>query len=91
MNSDYDVYANKDLFAPVVFRSDFNSFTPISGNQAWSLFFTGGKEDKGLGVNPESGRFFTNALIAIGVVGGLWASCFSHPQLFGFAHTPFIG
>ena len=49
MNSDYDIYANKDLFAPVIFRSDFNSFTPISGNQAWSLFFTGGKEDKGLG------------------------------------------
>ena len=25
MNSDYDIYANKDLFAPVIFRSDFGS------------------------------------------------------------------
>jgi hypothetical protein len=29
------------------------------------LFFTGGKEDKTLGFNPEAGRFFTNVLIAI--------------------------
>ncbi|PZV27698.1 MAG: hypothetical protein DCF12_03130 [Snowella sp.] len=91
MNSDYDIYANKDLFAPVVFRSEFNSFKPISGNEAWSLFFTGGQEDKELGINPETGRFFTNTLTAIAVVGIVWAFCFSHPQLFGFAHTPFIG
>jgi hypothetical protein len=91
MNSDYDIYANKDLFAPVVFRSEFNNFKPISGNEAWSLFFTGGQEDKELGINPETGRFFTNTLAAIAVVGIVWAFCFSHPQLFGFAHTPFIG
>jgi hypothetical protein len=91
MNADYDIYANKNLFAPVIFRSDFNDFKSISSNEAWSLFFTAGKEDKELGINPEFGRFFTNTLIAIAVTGGLWAFCFSHPQLFGFGHTPFIG
>jgi hypothetical protein len=51
----------------MVFRSTFNKFEPIDGNQAWSLFFTGGNEDKTLGFNPEAGRFFTNVLIAIAV------------------------
>ncbi|MFM7191496.1 MAG: hypothetical protein ACKN9E_16000 [Microcystaceae cyanobacterium] len=91
MNADYDILNNKDLFAPVVFRSEFNNFQPISGNEAWSLFFTAGQEDKELGSNPEFGRFFTNLLLAIAVTGGLWAFCFSHPQFFGFSHLPFIG
>jgi len=91
MNADSDIFANKDLFAPVIFRSDFNRFKPISSNEAWSLFFTAGQEDKQLGFNPELGRFFTNLLVAILITSGLWAFCFSHPQLFGFAHTPFVG
>ena len=71
MNADLDIFQNKDLFAPVVFRSTFNKFESINGNQAWSLFFTGGNEDKTLGFNPESGRFFTNVLIAIVVSGSI--------------------
>ncbi len=77
MNADFDIFNNKDLFAPVVFRSDFNKFESISGNQAWSLFFTAGKEDKQLGLNPETGRFFTNILIGIGVVGIIGGSVFT--------------
>lgn len=71
MNSDLRVLNNKELFAPVVFRSEFNDFEDISANQAWSLFFSAGKEDKSLGFNPEAGRFFTNTLIGIIVAGAL--------------------
>ncbi|TVQ46623.1 MAG: hypothetical protein EA365_04885 [Gloeocapsa sp. DLM2.Bin57] len=71
MNSDSNIYRNKDLFAPVVFRSQFNNFQPINANEAWSLFFTAGNEDKNLGFNPETGRFFTYLLIALVVVGSL--------------------
>ena len=46
MNADSDIFQNKDLFAPVVFRSDFNNFKPINANQAWSLFFTAGRKIK---------------------------------------------
>jgi hypothetical protein len=69
MNADFDIFDSKDLFAPVIFRSDFNKFAKINGNQAWSLFFTAGNEDKELGFNPEVGRFFTNILIGIVVTG----------------------
>ena len=41
MQTDFDIINNKDLFAPVVFRSDFNQGEQINNNQAWSLFFTG--------------------------------------------------
>ncbi len=77
MRTDFD-FPNKDLLGPVVFRPDFNNFEKISGNQAWSLFFTTGKEDKVLGLNAELDKFFTNLLIAIGVVGCIWASVFTH-------------
>lgn len=80
MNSDFDVLRNKDLFAPVVFRSDFNSFNPINANQAWSLFFSAGKEDKELGFEPEVGQFFTNLLIAIGLTGTIWSTVFLNIQ-----------
>lgn len=70
--------ADLDIFTPVVFRSDFNKFEKINGNQAWSLFFTAGKEDKELGLNPEVGRFFTNVLIGIGVAGIIAGSVFTH-------------
>jgi hypothetical protein len=55
MDADLNIFKNKNLFAPVVFRSNFNNFEKINANQAWSLFFTGGKEDKGLGFEPEFG------------------------------------
>jgi hypothetical protein len=72
MKTDFDILGNKELFAPVVFRSEFNEFKTISPNQAWSLFFTAGKQDQVLGYNRELGAFFTNLLIAIGVSGIIW-------------------
>ncbi len=78
MQTDFDIIRNKDLFAPVVFRSDFNQGEQISTNQAWSLFFTAGQEDKTLGFQPELGKFFTNLLIAIGVTGTIWGLFFSN-------------
>ena len=63
-----------ELFSPVVFRSDFNSFKIINVSQAWSLLFTGGREDKELGSSPQVGVFFTTALLALvasGVAGTL--------------------
>lgn len=77
MRSDFD-YNNKDLFGPVVFRPSFNgSDDAISANQAWSLFFTAGQEDKALGTNAESGRLFNNVLIAIAVVGVVGGTIFT--------------
>lgn len=78
MQTDFDVIKNKDLFAPVVFRSDFNRGESININQAWSLFFTTGQEDKALGFEPELGSFFTNILIAVGVTGIVWGLFFSN-------------
>jgi hypothetical protein len=77
MKTDFDFYS-KDLFAPVVFRADFNNFEIISVNQAWSLFFSAGQDDKGLGQEIELGKFFTNLLIAVGVTGILWGTFFSN-------------
>ncbi|TVP65990.1 MAG: hypothetical protein EA342_13055 [Leptolyngbya sp. LCM1.Bin17] len=76
MQSDFN-FSNKDLFGPVVFRPSFNCAEMINANQAWSLFFTGGKEDKALGNNAESGRLFNNILIATGAVGVLGALVFT--------------
>ncbi len=78
MKTDFD-FPTPALLGPVVFRPDFN--TPeavVDVNQAWSLFFTAGREDKILGFNPEVGRFFTHLLVAIGVVGILWVTLFNH-------------
>jgi hypothetical protein len=75
MRTDFD-FPQQQLLGPVVFRPDFNQFEAIGTNQAWSLFFTVGKEDKALGVNAEAGRFFTNVLIAIGAAGILWTTLF---------------
>lgn len=78
MNADFEGYKNQDLFTPVIFRSDFNNFELINANQAWSLFFTAGKEDKELGFEPEAGRFFTNLLMAVAVVGSIAGVVFTH-------------
>ena len=77
MKTDFD-FPKKDLIGTVVFRPDFNSFETINVNQAWSLFFSAGQDDKGLGQDIELGRFFTNVLIAVGVTGSLWAIYFNH-------------
>lgn len=77
MRTDFD-FPQTDLLGPVVFRPDFNNFEKINVNQAWSLFFSGGQDDKKLGRGTEFGRFFTNLLLAIGVTGTLWAIYFNH-------------
>jgi hypothetical protein len=77
MKTDFD-FPNKNLLGSVVFRPDFNApGETLTANQAWSLFFTAGKEDKALGLNAEVGRFFTRLLIAAGVAGILWSIFFS--------------
>ena len=78
MKTDFK-FPNYYLLGPVVFRPSFNTPSEvINANQAWSLFFTAGQEDKALGFNQESGRFFTNLLIAVGVAGALGAIIFSN-------------
>ncbi|MGK7916960.1 MAG: hypothetical protein AB4038_15685 [Prochloraceae cyanobacterium] len=72
MTTDFDIIRNQDILAPVVFRSYFNDFRNLDSTQAWSLFFTAGREDKALGFNLELGRFFTSVLIAIAVTGIAW-------------------
>ncbi len=74
MKTDFD-FARSYVAAPTVFNADFNNFSPITANQAWSLFFTVGRDDAALGSNPELGGFFNNILkaIALTVVIG---SCF---------------
>ena len=56
-------FNSPELFAPVVFRSTFNNFEVINPTQAWSLLFTGGKEDKALLAGV--GLFYTNVLLAL--------------------------
>ncbi|MDF5708305.1 MAG: hypothetical protein PUP90_11635 [Nostoc sp. S4] len=77
MRTDFD-FPKTDLIGPVVFRPDFTNFEKINLNQAWSLFFTAGQDDKALGQEIELGKFFTNLLIAVGVTGTLWATFFSN-------------
>lgn len=64
MKTDFDI-DGRYFFAPTVFNPDFNNFAPITVNQAWSLFFTAGRDDAALGDNPEVGQFFNNILIAV--------------------------
>ncbi|MBD6619755.1 hypothetical protein FNW02_29055 [Komarekiella sp. 'clone 1'] len=68
MNNDLD-FKSPELFGSVVFRPDFNSFKTINASQAWSLFFTGGREDKKLDSNPRISLFFTSILLVLGVSG----------------------
>ncbi|MBD2611851.1 MAG: hypothetical protein RMY62_020140 [Nostoc sp. ZfuVER08] len=77
MKTDFD-FPKKDLIGPVVFRPDFNNFETINLNQAWSLFFTVGQNDKALGEQAELGNFFTNLLIAVVLTGSLWGIYFSN-------------
>jgi hypothetical protein len=75
MRTDFD-FRNPSLFGPVVFRPSFNQGEAITAAQAWSLFFTGSREDKLLNRNPEISNFFTASLVAIGVTGILWTLAF---------------
>lgn len=75
MQSNLDLHNDK-LFGPVAFRPDFNNFEKISATQAWSLLFTGSREDKALGLSLEIGRFFNTGLIAILLTGTLWSLVF---------------
>ncbi|MBW4562340.1 MAG: hypothetical protein KME32_14545 [Mojavia pulchra JT2-VF2] len=68
MINDLD-FKSPELFGPVVFRPDFNSFKAINASQAWSLFFTGGREDKKLDSNPRISLLFTSILLGLGVSG----------------------
>lgn len=77
MRADFQL-PNKTLVGPAVFRPDFNRFESIGTNQAWSLFFTAGQEDKNLGFNSEAGRFFTNLLIAVTIAGIIGGSIFTN-------------
>ncbi|MFB2875583.1 hypothetical protein [Floridanema aerugineum] len=61
-------------YASAIFNADFNNFANITGNQAWSLFFTNGQDDAALGDNPEAGKFFTNITIAV-VAASILGSC----------------
>ncbi|MFB2835970.1 hypothetical protein [Floridanema evergladense] len=64
-------------YASAVFNADFNKFAPITANQAWSLFFTLGKNDAALGDNPEVGKLFTNITIGSVVTFILGACIFT--------------
>lgn len=76
MNNNLNL-ASSELSIPVVFRSAFNSFEVINPSQAWSLFFTGGKEDKNLGIGSRTGLLFTSAL-AVVVASGVAATLAFH-------------
>lgn len=66
MKTDFEIARSYISTASVatVFNQDFNNFSPLTSNQAWSLFFTAGRDDAALGSNPELGRFFNNILKA---------------------------
>jgi hypothetical protein len=64
MKTDFDIARSYAAAPSAVFNPDFNNFATISANQAWSLFFTAGRDDTLLGSNPELGQFFNNVLLA---------------------------
>ena len=70
-------FRNDNLMGSVVFRPQFNNFEPINATQAWSLFFTGSREDKTFGFQPTAGRFFNNLLLALVTGGMLWGIFFT--------------
>lgn len=66
MRTDFDIAQSyvSTVAAATVFKPEFNN-AGITVNQAWSLFFTAGRDDTALGSNPELGKFFNNILKAI--------------------------
>lgn len=81
-NASVFIPANIDLnspsiFSPVVFKPDFNHFKKINATQAWSLFFTGGRQGMALGLSSKTGRFYNLSLIAMIIAGGIaWTFLF---------------
>lgn len=76
MKTDFD-FATRYAFVPTVFSAEFNSSETITANQAWSLFFTAGRNDQALGNNPELGRLFNNILKAVAASAVIGAVIFS--------------
>ncbi len=70
-------YEGDNLFTPIIFRPDFNDGATLNITQAWSLFFTGGKEENALSDKPEKAWFYTNLLMAIVVTGIIGAVNFT--------------
>ncbi|MBE9205027.1 hypothetical protein IQ244_00440 [Nostoc sp. LEGE 06077] len=62
-------FQSPELFGSVVFTPDFNSFKTINPSQAWSLFFTGGREDNKLDSKPRISLLFTMIVLALGISG----------------------
>ncbi len=62
-------FKSPEMFGAFVFSPSFNSFKTINANQAWSLFFTGGREDQKLDSNPRISLLFTSTLLALGASG----------------------
>jgi hypothetical protein len=67
MRADFDNF-KKDLLGPVVFRDSFVG-QKINATQAWSLFLTGGRDDKRFGEGVVLGKLLTILLIAVAVFG----------------------
>jgi hypothetical protein len=70
MRTDLD-FGTKNLFGPVVFRPDFNQFATVGSDQAWSLLFSAGKEDKAFADNRELGLYLNYILGTLVVAGAL--------------------
>lgn len=77
MKTDFDIARSYQLAPAAVFNPDFNNSAPISATQAWSLFFTAGRDDAALGNNPELGRLLNNTLITIAVAVALGSLVFT--------------
>jgi hypothetical protein len=70
-------FRNDNFMGSVLFRPQFNNFQEINATQAWSLFFTGSREDKALGFKPTAGKFFNHLILALVTGGMLWAILFT--------------
>jgi hypothetical protein len=76
-----NAFDSSTAIEPMVFENDFNDKTvQLNASQAWSLYFTGGKTDKILGLAPGLGRLFTLIAVVIAAV-----SIVSSPGWFGLS------
>lgn len=76
MKTDFDIACSYAAAPATVFNADFNNSAQITANQAWSLFFTAGRDDSALGNNPELGQFFNRVLFGSVLVVALSALVF---------------
>jgi hypothetical protein len=70
-------YDQNNSAVPTAFRTEFNNFQNIDPAQAWSLFFTGSKNDKAFSRNPEAGSLFTVATGAAVLALACWGVFFT--------------